>query len=101
MAAQAFLPSGLMAMSKGWSPMGAAKVTASVGLSMTVIWLLELSITIVVPPAVSILVGEATPRTLVLNTSFCASITVTVPAAVLESSTRFFNPVGLGLLLLV
>jgi hypothetical protein len=56
---------------------------------------------IVVPPAVSILLGEDTGRTLLLKTSFCASITVTVPTAVLESNTRFFRPVGLGVLLLV
>jgi hypothetical protein len=47
------------------------------------------------------LVGEETPSTLLLSRSFCASITVTVAVAVLESSTRFFKPVGLGALLLV
>src|SRR6185312_11143081 len=101
MAAQAFLPSGLMAISKGWSPMGEGKVTVSVGLSMTVIRLLALSMAMVVPPAVSILVGEDTARTLALNASFFASITVTVPAVVLESNTLLLSPVGLGVLLLV
>src|SRR5579859_1815310 len=81
--------------------MGAAKVTASVGLSMTVIRLAALSMAMVIPPAVSSLLGEETPRTLRLKTSFWASTTVTVPAAVLESNTRFFKPVGLGVLELV
>src|SRR5579864_1111060 len=81
--------------------MGDGKVTASVGLSMTVIKLLELSMAMVVPPAVSSLVGDETPRTLVLNTSFCASTTITVPTVVLESNTLFFKPVGLGALELV
>src|SRR5438270_9567486 len=81
--------------------MGALKVTASVGLSMIAIWLPALSMAMVIPPAVSILVGEEAPRTLLLSRSFCASTTVTVPALVLESNTRFFSPVGLGALLLV
>src|SRR5229473_1034530 len=81
--------------------MGVAKVTASVRLSMIVISLPELSITMLVPPAVSILVGDGTPRVLVLKTSFCASITFTLLVDVLESNTRFFKPVGLGVLLLV
>src|SRR6266853_6834725 len=81
--------------------MGVAKVTASVGSSMIVISLFKLSITMLVPPAVSILVGDVTPRVLLLKTSFCASITFTLLVDVLESNTRFFKPVGLGVLLLL
>src|SRR4029077_6708423 len=96
MAAQAFLPSGLMAMSKGWSPMAALKVTASVALSIMVIWLPWASSAIVVPLAVSILAAEGTPRFLVVKVSFSALSRFTVLFWTLESSSRFFRPVGLG-----
>src|SRR5689334_24069555 len=96
MAAQAFLPSGLMAMSNGWSPMAALKVTASVALSIMVIWLPAESSAMVVPWAVSILGAEGTLRILAVKVSLCASIRLTVLAVELETSARFFSPLGLG-----
>src|SRR5580765_6302714 len=96
MAAQAFLPSGLMAMSNGWSPMAALKVTASVTSLIMVIWLPAASSAMVVSLAVSILAAAGTPRFLVVKVSFSASIRFTVLFWTLESNTRFFRPVGLG-----
>ena len=70
--------------------------TRSRSMLPVLIWLSVLFRTTVVPPPVTIFVGEVAPRFLMVNVSFCASRRLTVLDCKLESRTRFFSPVGLG-----
>src|SRR6267154_786050 len=92
-AAQAVLPSELMATSTGWTVSTGWKIADSFVLSITVILLWFASRTAVKPPAVTILLPPGADMTAAEKASFCASMMVTEPAATLVSKTLFFSPV--------